>query len=259
MLADFAHIPAGRSGTLQSRNRLYGPILAILAAVPAVAWLWGFTVDDALITARVAAHIGRGLGSRFNAQGPPVDAVTPLGYAHLLALLGPGDTLAKFLVAKWVGLAAWLLAAGSLGFRMAGAGRQARRFTPLAIVAVSAPLAAWSVSGMETGVVTLLMTLGLSSGAPGALCLGLAAAWRPELAPFALVLVALRARQERGGARRFALQVALAALPAVSVALLRWEWFGRAVPLAFYAKPSDFGHGLRYALGGFAFTGLPWL
>ena len=31
------------------------------------------------------------------------------------------------------------------------------------------------------------------------------------------------------------------------------------MPLAFYAKPSDFAHGLRYALGGFAFTGLPWL
>ncbi|HEX7452291.1 MAG TPA: hypothetical protein VF294_08400, partial [Polyangiaceae bacterium] len=59
--------------------------------------------------------------------------------------------------------------------------------------------------------------------------------------------------------RRFALQVALAALPAVGVALLRREWFGRAVPLAFYAKPSDFAHGLRYALGGFALTGLPWL
>jgi hypothetical protein len=261
MSADFAHIPAGRSGAAQSRNRIYGPILAILAALPAATWLWGFTVDDALITARVATHIARGLGSRFNPHGQPVDAVTPLGYAHLLALLGAGagDTLAKFLVAKWVGLGAWLLAAGILGWLMAGAGQQARRFTPLGLVAVSAPLAAWSVSGMETGVVTLLVTLGLVSGPASALSLGLAAAWRPELAPFALVLVTLRARQERASGTRFALQLALAVLPAVGVALVRWAWFGRVVPLAFYAKPSDFAHGLRYALGGIAFSGLPWL
>ncbi|HEX3852953.1 MAG TPA: hypothetical protein VHW01_18450 [Polyangiaceae bacterium] len=260
-MADSAYIPAGRSGAAQSRNRIYGPILAILAALPAVLWLWGFTVDDALITARVAAHLSQGLGSRFNAHGQPVDAVTPLGYAHLLALLGAGDgdTLAKFLVAKWVGLAAWLLAAGSLGLQMAGVGQRARRFTPLLIVGVSAPLAAWSVSGMETGVVTLLVTLGLSSGALSALSLGLAAAWRPELAPFALVLVALRAREEGTVGARLALQIAFAVLPGVSIALLRWAWFGRAVPLSFYAKPSDFAHGLRYALGGLAFSGLPCL
>jgi hypothetical protein len=259
MLADFAYIPAGRSGAVQSRNRIYGPVLGILAALPAALWLWGFTVDDALITARVAAHIGHGLGSRFNAHGLPVDAITPLGYAHLLASLGRGDTLAKFLVAKWVGLGAWLLAAGILGLQMADAGQRARRFTPLSVVALSAPLAAWSVSGMETGVVTLLVTLGLSSGALSALSLGLAAAWRPELAPFVLVLVGLRALEERTVGARLALQIALAVLPAVTVALLRWAWFGRAVPLAFYAKPSDFAHGLRYSLGGFAFTGLPWL
>jgi hypothetical protein len=43
------------------------------------------------------------------------------------------------------------------------------------------------------------------------------------------------------------------------VVALRSHYFGRALPLSFYAKPSDFAHGLRYALGAFAFTGLPWL
>jgi hypothetical protein len=40
---------------------------------------------------------------------------------------------------------------------------------------------------------------------------------------------------------------------------VRYAQFARWVPLSFYAKPSDFEHGLRYALGGFAFCGLPWL
>jgi hypothetical protein len=53
--------------------------------------------------------------------------------------------------------------------------------------------------------------------------------------------------------------VGCAVLPTLLVALLRFRSFGRAVPLSFYAKPSDFAHGLRYALGAFAFTGLPWL
>ncbi len=261
MSADFAHLPASRSGAAQSRNRIYGPILGVGAALPIAIWLWGFTVDDALISARVAAHLAQGLGYRFNAQGPVVDAVTPLGYAPLLALmarLGQGDTWATFVVAKWLGLCAWLLAAGTLGGLIARAGQRAVRFLPLLLIALSAPLAAWSVSGMETGLVTLLTTLGLLSGPGAALSLGVAAAWRPELLPFALVLVLLRAPAEPSGARR-ALSVALCVVPALCVALMRLRFFDRAVPLSFYAKPSDFAHGLQYTLGGLAFMGLPWL
>jgi hypothetical protein len=231
----------------------------LLAAIPACAWLWGFSVDDALITARVAANIGRGLGQRFNPHGPVVDAVTPLGYAHFLALFGHGDVLACFLAARSLGLSAWLVAAALLGALIARAGQSRARFLPLAAIALSAPLAAWAGSGMETGIVTLFATLGLSGGAGGALALGLAAAWRPELIPFAFVLVVVRARVERAAPLRTLALVALATLPSFSVAMIRLMCFGRAVPLAFYAKPSDFEHGLRYALGGFAFTGLPWL
>ena len=227
--------------------------------MPGCAWLWGYTVDDALITARVAVHIVRGLGSRFNPHGPAADAVTPLGYAHLLATFGRSDVLQMFLVAKWFGLGAWLTAAALLGRRIASIGSHARRFTPLSVVALSAPLAAWAVSGMETGFVTLLTTLGLFDGLLGAACLGMAAAWRPELLPFACALAAGRVLVA-GRAPRTAIAFAVCTLvPTLIVGLLRWHAFGRAVPLSFYAKPSDFAHGLRYALGAFAFTGLPWL
>jgi hypothetical protein len=261
MSADFGHTPASRSDSAPARNRIHGPILGALAVLPLAAWLWGFTVDDALISARVAAHLAQGLGYRFNAGGPATDAVTPLGYAWLLALfarVGHGDTWHTFQFAKWLGFGAWLVAVALLGRALARLGERAARYLPLGLVALNAPLAAWSVSGMETGLVTLLVTLGLGSGPAAALWLGVAAAWRPELLPFSLVLVVLRFGSAPGAARR-ARSLALYFAPVLSVALLRLHFFGRAVPLSFYAKPSDFAHGLRYALGGLAFTGLPWL
>ena len=259
MLADFAHLPAGRSGHARSRNPCWGALLGILVALPLSAWFWGFTVDDALITARVATHCAQGLGPRFNAHGPVTDAVTPLGYASLLSLFGARDVLHTFLLAKWLGVIAWLLAAGVLGALVARAGERAQRFSPLAIVAVSAPLAAWAASGMETGFVTLLATLGLLGGGLGALSLGVAAALRPELVPFAWLLVLGQAYAARIGWAQAARRFSCAVLPVLLVALLREHYFGRPVPLSFYAKPSDFEHGLRYALGAFAFSGLPWL
>src|SRR6187455_1263351 len=148
MSAEFAQLPGDHPGHGRSRNPLWAPLWGVLVALPASAWLWGYTVDDALISARVAAHLAQGLGPRFNPHGPPADAVTPLGYAQLLALFGRSDVLGTFAVAKGFGLAAWLMAAALLGKLMASVGTRAQRFTPLAIVLVSAPLGAWAVSGM---------------------------------------------------------------------------------------------------------------
>jgi hypothetical protein len=259
MSAHFEYSAAEPSRPGRSRNPIWGSLLGIAVAIPASAWLWGFTVDDALIVARVAAHRAQGLGPRFNPLGPLTDAVTPLGYAPLLSLFGVGDVLETFVVAKWLGWLAWLAAAGLLGALIARAGERWQRFTPLGIVLLSAPLAAWTVSGMETGLVTLLTTLGLFDGVLATLSLGVAAAWRPELAPFCVVLVGVRAFSTRSGPASVVLRFALLALPVAFVTLLRLSYFGRALPLSFYAKPSDFEHGLRYALGAFAFSGFPWL
>jgi hypothetical protein len=259
MSASFVQPASHHFSPAWSRNQLWAALVAVLVALPASAWLWGFTVDDALITARVAAHCAQGLGPRFNAQGLVTDAVTPLGYARFLSLFGAGDVFGQWAVARWLGLAAWLTSAGLLGLLIARSGRRTWRFTPLAVVAVSAPLAAWASSGLETGLATLLATLGLLDGAMAALALGVAAAWRPELTPFAGLLVAGRVYVARPPWIRGASQVVLGAFPVLLTVGLRWAWFGRAVPLSFYAKPSDFAHGLRYALGAFAFTGLPCL
>jgi hypothetical protein len=259
LLADFAHLIGDQSRAGRSRNPIWAPLLGVLAALPASAWLWGYTVDDALITARVASHLAQGLGQRFNPNGPSVDAVTPLGYAQVLSLFGRSEVLGAFAAAKCLGLSAWLAASAILGCLIGRVGARGRRYLPLLVVMVSAPLGAWAVSGMETGFVTLLTTLGLFGGVAGALSLGVAAALRPELLPFAWLLVAGNARVMRSAPWGRARLAGCAVLPTLLVALVRQVSFGRAVPLSFYAKPSDFAHGLRYALGAFVFTGLPWL
>src|SRR6187549_2797358 len=75
----------------------------------------GFTVDDALVTARVASHWASGQGYRFNTSGPEVDAVTPLGWAHLLGLFGPASPLVMLERARVLSEVAWLVAAAVLG------------------------------------------------------------------------------------------------------------------------------------------------
>ena len=59
---------------------------AACALVPALA-MWGFTVDDALISIRYARHLVEGVGYRFDAGGPSTDGVTPLPWPFLIAAL----------------------------------------------------------------------------------------------------------------------------------------------------------------------------
>ncbi|MEB2324827.1 MAG: hypothetical protein OZ921_20095, partial [Sorangiineae bacterium] len=175
------------------RRTLGQAALGALAAAVMMLALSGYTVDDALITARVATRLAHGEGYRFNTGGPRVDAVTPLGYANLLALVAGATPLETLARARLLGALAWLLAAAGLGVGLARVGRGsaepgALRFAPLLALALSAPLGAWAVSGMETGWVTALATAALLPGSGGWLAAGLAAAWRPELLPWALTL-----------------------------------------------------------------------
>jgi hypothetical protein len=224
--------------------------------------LSGFTVDDAFVTARVASHVSRGIGYRFNPSGPVVDAVTPLGFAQLLAAFGAGDPLVMFERARVVGVLAWLVSAMLLGVLIAPAKVLSRRTLALVVLSAAAPPAAWAWSGMETGLVTLFATLALAPRY-GAGFAGIAAALRPELVPWAATLCIGRALvgtatpRERTG--RVAVALALAVGPALAVALLRTAFFGNPAPLAAVAKPTGLSDGVRYALGALAFTGPPWL
>lgn len=233
------------------------------AALPAT-WLWGFMVDDALISARVAHHLATGRGYRFNAGGPVVDAVTPLGWAPLLAPFASAGPLDAFAAAKWIGLLSWLVAALVLGTLIARLDSARATITALATLCLCAPLGAWAVSGMETGFVMALATLGLIERRGASLALGLAAGLRPELLPWAVTLSVTRAALScpQGGAARMRtalLALASSAAPFVVVALFRVMAFGQALPLAAVAKPADPVLGFRYALGALILSGPTWL
>ncbi len=235
-----------------------GAAAALLALLPLL-WIRSFTVDDALISARVAAHLRAGLGYRFNASGAPVDAVTPLGWAYVLVPFAAGGTLAALSAARWLGAISWLAAAIWLGAAVARLPGSRLKLSPLVLLAVCAPLAAWSVAGMETGVVVALATLALMRSPWAVVPAGLAAAWRPELLPWALVLVVGTGFAARRSVQRVFALAALALVPALIVGATRELAFGHPAPLAVFAKPSDLSHGFRYAWGALAFTGPPLL
>ncbi|XXY49525.1 hypothetical protein WME91_00020 [Sorangium sp. So ce269] len=259
--------------TGRKRALLVALVGALSALLPALA-LSGFTVDDALITARYAHHLARGLGYRFNAAGPVTDGVTPLGWAFVLAPFASGGPLAALAAAKALGVLAWTLAAGALALAVDRTSRRRARFAALLLLPASAPLGAWSAAGMETGVVAALGALAVALPAlgralAGAACAGVAAALRPELLPFALVVAlstqaAPRREREGGGAGeapprpawgRALAALALAGLPFVAVVTTRLAVFGRAAPLAALAKAPDAALGARYALACFLLTG----
>src|SRR5580658_10079064 len=79
---------------------------ALAALVPAI-FMWGFTVDDALISVRYARHVASGVGWRFNAGGPATDGVTPLPWPVMLAPLAGADALTVLGRAKGLGLLVW--------------------------------------------------------------------------------------------------------------------------------------------------------
>ena len=106
--------------------------------------------------------------------------------------------LAALRAAKLLGAGAWIIAAAVLAIAVDRAvtfnptplpHRPAiARLTALLLLTASAPLAAWSVAGMETGLVIALATLAvalrqLDRPRAGAAAAGLSAALRPELSP----------------------------------------------------------------------------
>lgn len=243
---------------LRPRSR-WGAALGGLAALLGVSTAWGFSVDDALISIRVAHQLALGHGYRFNVDGPSVDCVTPLGWAHVLAPFAGGDVYRALSWASAAGAAAWIAAGALLGWRSVSSRAPWRSASVLLVLAGCLPLSAWAVSGMETAIVMLLGCAALERGRLGALCAGLAAAWRPELLPWAITLAFGSALGRREPVSRRCLALGLALLPALAVAVTRASLFGHPAPLAIFAKPSDTEHGLRYAFGFLLLSGPPCL
>jgi hypothetical protein len=225
--------------------------IGVVAAVAPAFWMWGFTVDDALIPVRYARHVALGLGWRFNAHGPSTDGVTPLPWPLLLTPVAHAGAMEVLGRAKALGLALWIVAAAALGVAV---GRVPApwwgRAAALATVAISVPIAAYAVSGMETALATAFVTgsvvlvrrpLWAAFGA------GLAASLRPEMGAWACVFALGAAFAARLPPRRLVAATALAVAPFLACAVVRTIVWGRPAPLAILAKPSDVDHGLAYA------------
>ena len=237
-----------------------GGLLGGIVAAVGVFSLWGFCVDDAWIIARVADNLAEGGGHRFNLEGPVVDAVTPFGFAHLLAAFGGDGPLGAFRVARHLGAAALIGAGVLLGIRIGYAGKSRARFWVLAWLCASIGIPAWAVSGMETALIMLAVVAGCGARIGQTALLGFAAAWRPELLPFALATAVGAGWAGGNGVRGALIRACVCLAPTVAMIALRMHHFGATTPLAFVAKPSDLEHGLRYAIGGGVFTGaLPLL
>lgn len=241
---------AGRGGS-GARAAITSAAFAALG----VALAWGFTVDDAWISARVAWHLANGFGYRFNPGGPVVDAVTPLGWAWLLAPFAKNSIGGALTGARWFGSICWVGAAGWFGYRLKTTGKSPDLAIPLF---ASAPLGAWASSGMETGLILALCTAALSENLTGAVAAALVAALRPEMIPFCVVLGVRALASAEGAVRRF-VPLGLAILSPLVVAVVRSFVFGRAYPLSVLAKPSDLAHGIQYGFGVLLFLGPTWL
>jgi hypothetical protein len=231
---------------------LFGIALAAGSAAFA-AWMWGFTIDDAFISIRYARHVASGVGYRFNADGPATDGVTPLVWPFVLAPFARASALAVLFRAKCINLAAWLVSAFFLGKRIGSANAKlVWKVAAVVLVAISLPVFAGAVSGMETGIATALVTFAALEADRERLysaCIigGISALFRPELAAWAFALAAALAMPTRD-AKKIAAACGAALAPFFVVVVIRLAVFGRAGPLALLAKPSDLEHGASYAL-----------
>jgi hypothetical protein len=178
--------------------------------------MWGFTVDDALISVRYAHNLAAGAGYRFDAHGASTDGVTPLPWPFMLAPLATGaDALTALVRAKVLGVVAWSVGGGVLGARIGavrvGMGRVGRvgmavAATALVVMAVAFPIGAWAASGMETGVATAIATIAVARIGVGrprvvAAMAGAVAALRPEMVVWAMVIGAGGGGRGREGER----------------------------------------------------------
>jgi hypothetical protein len=238
----------------------WGVFLGIAAAVPALVYFWGFTVDDALIPARYATHLARGLGYRFNADGPSTDGVTPLGWPYLLVPFAKSGPLGALQAARVLGAVAWLGASGALGASIARVPGGPWRFAALAIVLLSPSLGAWASAGLETGAVVALATLAAVLPAEpafsrsGAALAGACAWLRPEMIAYAALLGWGRGRLAKTTRDRV-LCALFAFAPWFAAAAIRGLAWGRPAPLAVLSKPPAAMLGGVYALGAFALSG----
>jgi hypothetical protein len=200
-----------------------------------------FSFDDTYISYRYARHLGDGLGPVMNV-GERVEGVSNLPWTGLLGFFAWLDlephTIAPVL--SFVCGLAVLVVVSEIAASMID---DPRAGGPAALlVAASAPIAVWSVSGMETVAFTLLLTLlflrahrerqGRDAGWGTGLLLGAVASMRPEGIVYVVVLWLAAPR-----AWRWLAQVVAAAVVFIApLELFRVLYYGDWLPNPVHAK-----------------------
>jgi hypothetical protein len=251
-----------------------GVLLAALHALVYRNLFQGACIDDAYISFRYVTNLAHGHGLVFN-PGERVE-----GYSNFLwvVLLTPFAPFVRDLstAASWLGfslsLASLLVAATALRHAMGVASSWVLLWM-LLLVAGSGYFAAWSISGMETGLYALLLIAAWSRSTheeqhpevafPGAALLFAALALaRPD--GIVLCLVALGHRfllRRRVPFWRFAttLVVILVAYHLWRFSYFGLEWFPNSVQAKTGGGVHQLWRGLRYLTGNFLFPYLPLL
>jgi len=217
--------------------------------------------DDAYIALRHAANLAwhgqpvYNLGERVEGTSSPAWTVV------LAVLLRAGASAERASTLAGLAAGALLVAATFHLCMRARPGGLGAAATTVTLVALGAPVAAWTLGGLETALaaaaVTFAVTQALAfteeqtdarAGAAG-LAVALAFLVRHECALVAVVLLpALRLRPPRSALVRLA---AFAAGPALALVALRYAYYGELVPNSVIAKTaapfaSRAAHGARY-------------
>lgn len=245
----------------------FASVAIVIVASAALLWhakIFDFICDDTFITLRFSRNLAF-YGSPVYNLGDRVEGYTSPLWMVLVALgMKLGASAEVSVRALGVGSAVGLMASTWLLWRRVEPTKWIPGVFALAGVAVSAPVAAWTLGGLETPLFATLVTLSIAlaaraavrgswkSGAVVGLSLAAATLTRPEGAALAAIvtfIALLFARKHRGGIATIA-GVVLAYLAIMGpFEAWRWSYYGYPLPNTFYVKTSGeglFAEGVRY-------------
>ncbi len=217
--------------------------------------------DDAMISMRYAWNLAHGSGLVWNPGGPRVEGYTNLLMTVCMAL--PAALLGKSMAVLTVQLAgiptllgiAWLTRGIS---RALGHSVEAQGWA-LVLSLGYYPLAYWTLMGMETGVLSLLLcasvlltlrSAGNSRFQPALVTLlGMAFLTRPDALPFAGVLLAWRMWQMPSGRKVVRTEALLLGVVVLATSVFRLAYYDHVLPNTVTLKMDGFPMALRLRRG----------
>jgi hypothetical protein len=246
--------------------------LAISATVLLIhAYSYNYVVDDAYISFRYARNLARGDGLVFN-PGERVEGYTNFLWTLMVAA-GLKLGLEAVDLAKVLGFtfaAATLFLVGVFYSRIFGRTGKVS-WIPAFLLALSPPLAVWTLGGLETTLFAFLVTAGLlvhirariqeRVSMESSVVLLLACLTRPEGLLFA-TLVFADLLISRTGKRLLLLWLVPLVAGYLPYFLWRWSYYGYLLPNTFYAKTGGaggWGRGLAYLADFLWPAGIPVL